>query len=118
MEFYHIDTSISENYRSKLRSIGVLSGMKTTDLINKIKRIPGFCRDELSIQTKTLIGFINNNTKAYSNININNITIYSLLNNKLLGVINFSIETNNIHINALCVPGINSRLGVGKKLIT
>ena len=115
MDFYYMKSSSIENHKTKLRRVSIVEGMTAVNLIHKIKQIPNFCRDEVSIQTKTLIGFIKNDSIIGSSNN-NNITVYSLSNNKIVGVINFTIETNNIHINALCVP--NARSGIGKKLIT
>jgi hypothetical protein len=110
--FYYISPNVAYNF--SLENIEKSSKTKE-DLVGIIRRTVNFCRESVSIETSTLIQFINQPA---------NITIYSMepVTERLTGVINFSIKTERdntkyIHINALCVPEINKSSGLGKELI-
>ena len=111
MHFFYI--SLNKSYNFSL--FHIKESQKTKDeLIETIRRTPEFCRESESIETSTLIQFI----KQPSNI-----TVYSMENEELTGVINFAVKSERdsqkyIHINGLCVPERNAGSGLGKKLIT
>jgi hypothetical protein len=102
MNIYYIENSNTLKY-----NMGTLiKGDKSiSQLKNNISSIRDFCRDEESIETKDLTGYLNAG-----------ITLYTLDNNNLSGVLNFDINGNNIYIYGLCVPGKSG--GVGSAIIT
>ena len=74
-------------------------------LLSQINKTPNFCREEESIKTTELVGYL-----------ASGITLYSLdENNTLLGVLNFDVNGDKINILGLCAP--EPSLGVGTLLI-
>ena len=74
-------------------------------LIREINKTPNFCREEESIKTTELVGYLSSG-----------ITLYALdENNTLLGVLNFDVNGDKINILGLCVP--RPSLGGGSLLI-
>lgn len=76
------------------------------ELQSDIKRIAHFCREETSIETAELVGYL-----------ASGITLYALdpARNVLKGVLNFDINGEQINILGLCAP--EPSVGVGSLLL-
>jgi len=115
MKFYYFNSTSTStsDYNFSLFSIYESNVFKDA-LVDQIRRNVNFCRESESITTTTLIQFIKDTSTT---------TVYSMENEELTGVINFSIKKNisgkkYVYINALCVSERKSGLGLGKQLIT
>lgn len=105
MNIYYI---LSRDSLSKYNMTNVArKSVKTiVELQSDIKRIAHFCREETSIETAELVGYL-----------ASGITLYALdpARNVLKGVLNFDINGEQINILGLCAP--EPSVGVGSLLL-
>lgn len=91
--------------------ISIKTGDKSLNQIyNEIKNDPYFCRDEESINYHHFLGIIRND-----------ITLYTDLDGKLAGALNFTFNEKDgeriIHFNGVCSPKKYYGKGIGQELI-
>ena len=92
---YNINTILREGNKS-IREI-------QTDILKN----PSFCREEYSLTSKELKGYLSAG-----------FTIYSTSNDNILnGVLNFDINEPDLYIYGLCVPASESGKGIGTELL-
>jgi len=112
--YYIIASNVSNSLKRQNYEIDpiVREGYKTYQQITEeIKSTKNFCRDEESITLKHLVGTISSN-----------ITLYAILDDKLVGVLTFMFNVNRegekiIVFDGICSPTEFSGRGIGKELI-
>ena len=104
MNVYYILSSDRLN-KYDMTNIATKSEKTISELQANINQISRFCREETSIETSELVGYL-----------ASGITLYALdTTNALIGVINFDINGDKINILGLCAP--EPSIGVGSLLV-
>ncbi len=104
MNVYYILSS-DRLQKYDMTNIATKSEKTISELQANINQIERFCREETSIETSELVGYLDSG-----------ITLYVLdSTNALIGVLNFDINGDKINILGLCAP--EPSVGVGSLLI-
>ena len=106
MNIYYILSRDSLN-KYNMTNVATMGPKTIAELQSDIKKIVHFCREETSIETSELTGYL-----------ASGITLYALDNtprNALKGVLNFDINGEQINILGVCAP--EPSVGVGSLLL-
>ena len=99
MSIYYVQPT--QKYLKNIVLDGLIPGDKTIPQMQKeISINPDFCREEKSIKKTDLISYL-----------ASGLTLYTLTDDVLSGVLNLDINNNVIKIEGLCVPPPSSGLG-------